>query len=162
VYVNVEDTSEIADVETKTWTAAHRWKLTGCEEPSGLALDSKAKRLFAVCGNKAMAVLDSGSGKQLATVVTGDGTDGAAYDAALGYAFASNGEGTITVVGKDGDSYKALASIPSQRGARTITLDPKSHRLFVPTAEFGPPAEGQRRPSVKPGSFMVLVFAPEK
>ena len=162
VFVNVEDTSEIADVETKTWTAAHKWKLTGCEEPSGLALDAKAQRLFAVCGNKTMAVVNATNGKQLTTVTTGDGTDGAAFDPGLGFAFASNGEGTITVVGKDGDSYKALATVPSMRGGRTITIDPKSHRLFVPTAEFGPPAEGQRRPSVKPGTFMVLVFAPEK
>lgn len=164
VYVNVEDTGEIASVDTKTWKADKRWKLTGCEEPSGLAIDEKTGRLFTVCGNKKMLVVDTKSGGILAELETGAGTDGAGFDPGLGYAFASNGgDGTLTVVrtGKEGQ-YQVAGQIPTQRGARTMTVDPKSHRIFLPTAEFGPPAEGQRRPTIKPGSFTVLVFEPAK
>jgi YVTN family beta-propeller protein len=164
VYVNVEDTSEIAVVDTKTWKPGPRWKLEGCEEPSGLALDEKSQHLFTVCGNKKMLVLDARSGQIVATLDTGAGTDGAAFDPGLGYAFASNGgDGTLTVVraGKDG-KYEVAENVPTQRGARTLTVDPKSHKAFLPTAEFGAPAEGQRRPSIKPNTFTVLVFAPAK
>jgi DNA-binding beta-propeller fold protein YncE len=111
-----------------------------------------------------MLVLEAATGKILATLDTGAGTDGAAFDPALGYAFASNGgDGTLTIVkaGKQGQ-YEVIGQIPTQRGARTLTVDPKSHRVFLPTAELGPPAEGQRRPTIKPGSFTVLVFKPKK
>jgi YVTN family beta-propeller protein len=164
LYVNVEDTGEIASVDTKTWKADKRWKLTDCEEPSGLAIDEKAHRLFSVCGNRKMMIVDTNDGHIVSTVPTGAGTDGAAFDPDLGYAFASNGaDGTLTAVklGKNG-KYELAENIPTQRGARTVTVDPKSHRIFLPTAEFGPPAEGQTRPSVKPGSFVVLVYAPTK
>ena len=164
VYVNVEDTGEIAAVDSKTWKADHRWKLTGCEEPSGMGIDEKEHHLFSVCGNKKMVVVDSTSGKILATLDTGAGTDGGGFDPELGYAFASNGgDGTLTVVGigKDG-KYTVAANVTTQRSARTMAVDPKSHRVFLPTAELGPPAEGQRWPSVKPGTFAILVYAPSK
>jgi YVTN family beta-propeller protein len=161
VYVNVEDTGEIASVDTASWKNDHRWKLQGCEEPSGLAYDAKDNRLFTVCGNKKMLVLDAKNGKQLASVDTGSGTDAAAYDAGLDLAFASNGEGTLTVVNAGEKNYSVLQNVQTKRGARTMTLDPKSHRLFTVTADFGPPAEGQSRPSVKAGTFEVLVYAPE-
>ncbi len=163
IYVNVEDTGEIASVDTKTWKAAQRWKLEGCEEPSGLALDDKTGRLFSVCGNKQMVVLDTKTGKLIATVPTGDGTDAAGFDPGLELAFASNGEGTLTVVRETKDGkYEVAANIPTQRGARTMTLDPKTHRVYTATAELGPPAEGQRRPSVKPDTFTVLVYSPAR
>ena len=163
VYVNVEDTGEIASVDTKTWKAAGRWKLNGCEEPSGLALDNKLGHLFAVCGNKQMVVIDTKTGKQISTVATGDGTDAAAFDPALDLAFASNGEGTLTVVRHTKDGKYALAgNVETARGARTMALDPKSHKIYLATAELGPPAEGQRRPSIKPGTFMVLVYSPTR
>ena len=164
VYVNVEDTGEIASVNTKTWKAEHRWKLTGCEEPSGLALDQITGRLFTVCGNKKMLVLEAATGKILATLDTGAGTDGAAFDPGLGYALASNGgDGTLTIVkAREKGQYEVVGQIRTQRGARTLAVDPKSHRVFLPTAEFGPPAEGQRRPTIKPGTFTVLVFEPSK
>ena len=164
VYVNVEDTGEIASVDTKTWKADKRWKLEGCEEPSGLAIDEKTHHLFSVCGNKKMVVVDATSGKIVATLDTGAGTDGAGFDSGLGYAFASNGaDGTLTVVKavKKGQ-YEVVGQVPTQKGARTVAVDPKSHKVFLPTAEFGPPAEGQRRPPIKPGTFTVLVFEPTK
>jgi DNA-binding beta-propeller fold protein YncE len=161
-YVNVEDTGEIASVNTKTWKAEKRWKLAGCEEPSGLAIDEKTHHLFSVCGNSKMMIVDTNDGHIISTVPTGDGTDGAAFDPELGCAFASNGaDATLTVVNRGSDGkYQVAGNITTQKGARTVAVDPKSHRVFLPTAELGPPAEGQRRPSIKPGTFVVLVYAP--
>jgi YVTN family beta-propeller protein len=163
IYVNVEDTGEIATVDSKIWKADKRWKLTGCEEPSGLAVDEKTHHLFSVCGNRKMAIVDTNSGQIVSTIETGAGTDGAAFDPELGYAFASNGgDGTLTVVKGAGAKYSVADNVPTQRGARTLTVDPRSHKVYLPTAEFGPPAEGQTRPSIKPGTFVVLVYAPSK
>lgn len=163
VYVNVEDTGEIASVDSKTWKAVQRWKLNGCEEPSGLALDGKLGHLFAVCGNKQMIIVDVKSGKQIATLPTGGGTDGAVFDPVLKQTLASNGEGTLTVVRQTKDGkYEVAGNVETARGARTMALDPRSHKVYLATAEFGPPPEGQRRPSIKPGTFAVLVYAPAK
>lgn len=162
VYVNVEDTGEIAAVDSKNWKPVQRWKLTGCEEPTGLAIDLKTDHLFTACSNAKMIVLDAKSGTTLATVSTGAGTDGAVFDAGLELAFASNGEGTLTMVQEKNGSYEVAENVSTQRGARTLALDPESHRIFLPTAEFGAPAAGQKRPPVKPGTFLVLVFAPTK
>jgi YVTN family beta-propeller protein len=163
VYVNVEDTGEIASVDTKTWKADQRWKLDGCEEPSGLAIDPKMDRLFSVCGNKQMVVVDTKTGKLLATLPTGGGTDAAAFDPTFKFAFASNGVGTLTVVRETKDGkYEVAENVETARGARTMALDPKSHKIYLATAEFGPPAEGQRRPSIKPGTFSILVYSPVK
>ncbi len=162
VYVNVEDTGEIATVDTKTWKPGPRWKLADCESPTGMAIDEKAGRLFTACGNAKMLVLDTKSGKEIASLPTGRGTDAAAFDPGLKRAFASNGEGTLTVVQETKGKFEVAANIPTQRGARTMALDPKSHKIFLATADLGPPAEGQRRPSIKPGTFSILVFAPVK
>ncbi|HVP44527.1 MAG TPA: YncE family protein [Terriglobales bacterium] len=163
VYVNLEDKGEIADVDSRTWTVAQRWKLADCEEPSGLALDTEGHRLFAVCGNKKMQIVDARNGKLIASVPTGGGTDAAAYDPGLKLAFASNGEGTLTVVRETkGGQYEVAENVTTQRGARTMALDPKTHTVFLPTAELGPPAEGQRRPTIKPDTFMILVYRPAK
>jgi YVTN family beta-propeller protein len=163
VYVNVEDTGEIAVVDSKTWTATSRWKLEGCEEPSGLASDEKNAVLFSVCGNAKMYVVSTKDGKTVATIPTGDGTDGAGFDPTLGYAFASNGQGTLSIIrqGKDG-KYELAGNVPTQKGARTMAVDPKTHKVFTVTAEFGEPVAGQRRPPIKPGTFTLLVYAPSK
>jgi DNA-binding beta-propeller fold protein YncE len=160
VYVNVEDLSEIASVDTKIWKAVQRWKLNGCEEPSGLAFDPELGHLFAVCGNKQMVVVDAKTGNIIATLPTGHGTDAAAFDPGLKSAFASNGEGTLTVIrqSKEG-KYKVADNMETARGARTMALDPKSHKIYLATAELGPPPEGQERPTIKPGTFMVLVYS---
>lgn len=175
VYINVEDMGEIAAVNTKTWKADQRWKLTGCEEPGGLAIDEKLGRLFTACGNKVMIVVDTRNGEQIATLPTGAGTDAAKFDPGLERAFASNGEGTLTVIQQKPlkikvksktepmpDQYVVAGNVETMRGARTMALDPKSHKIYLATAELGPPAEGQRRPSIKPGTFMILVYSPAK
>jgi len=161
VYVNIEDTGEIVSVDPTNWKIEKRWKLDGCEEPSGLAIDESSHHLFAACGNKKMVVVDNQTGKIVGTVATGGGTDGAGYDPGLKLAFAPNGEGSLSIVRDGGNGKYEVDNVTTQRGARTMTVDPKSHRVFLPTAELGPPAEGQRRPSIKPGSFIVLVYAPE-
>jgi len=163
IYVNVEDTGEIASVDSKTWKADKRWKLKDCEEPSGLAIDEKLGHLFTVCGNKKMLIVDTQSGSQIASLPTGSGTDAAAFDPEAKLAFASNGQGTLTVVRQSGEGkYEVAGNVDTARGARTMTLDPKTHKIYMATAEFGPPTEGQTRPSIKPGTFMILVFAPAK
>lgn len=163
VYVNVEDTGEIASVDSKTWKPAARWKLSGCEEPSGLAIDEQRGRLFAVCGNKKMIVVDTKTGNNIASLAIDDGTDAAGFDPGLKLAFASNGEGNFTVVRqlKEG-KYEVAGKVDTARGARTMALDPKTHKIYLATAEFGAPVEGQRRPPIKPGTFMVLVYSPSK
>lgn len=163
IYVNVEDTGEIASVDSKSWKVEQRWKLEGCEEPGGLALDAHSHHLFSACGNSLMFVVDTRNGQVVAKLPTGAGTDAAVFDPDRKLAFASNGEGTLTVVRQTKEGkYEVAENDSTQRGARTMALDPRSHKIFLVTAELGPPAEGQRRPTVKPGTFMLLVYAPAK
>jgi len=142
-----------------------RWSIAPCEEPSGLAMDVAHRRLFSVCGNKTMAVSDAASGKLITTLPIGAGVDGAAFDPVSGNAFASNGEGTVTVVHEDSpDKFRVVSTVPTMTGARTIAADPKTHRVYTVGARFGPmPAAaagstGRRRPPMIPGSFTLLVL----
>lgn len=163
IFVNIEDKSEISVINTNTLKIEKTWSIAPGEEPSGLALDNETHRLFSVCGNKLMVVSDAEAGKVVTTVPIGDGCDGVAFDPATKRAFSSNGEGTITVVQQENkDSFKVIETIVSQRGARTIAIDKTTHHLYLSTAEFGAPIEGQRRPPIKPGTFMVLDVAPVK
>jgi DNA-binding beta-propeller fold protein YncE len=162
LYVNVEDKNELAAVNSTSWKEEQRWKLADCEDPGGLALDLQSHRLFAACGNRRMLVVNSDDGKVVATLPTGEGTDAAAFDPELKLAFASNGEGTLTVIKESGvNKYQVVENVKTQRGARTMALDPKSHRVFLVTADLGEPAPGQRRPTINPGTFRVLVYSPE-
>ncbi len=162
VYANIEDKSEIAVFDPKTLTVLARWPLAPCEEPSGLAIDRVHQRLFAGCGNKTMAVVDMRTGKVVATPAVGSGVDAAGFDPGTQLAFTSNGEGTITVVHEDTpDKYTVVETVPTQRGARTMAVNPKTHRLYTVTAEFGPtPAatadRPRPRPPMIPGTFVVL------
>ncbi len=165
IYVNVEDKSEEVQIDSKTLVVTARWPLAPCKEPSGLAIDAKHRRLFAGCDNKMMAVIDADSGKIVATPAIGEGVDADAFDPATGFAFASNGQsGTLTVVHEDSpDKYSVVEDVPTQTGARTMALDPKTHEVFLVTAEFGPPpaptaANPRPFPTLVPDSFVVLVF----
>ena len=163
VFVNVEDKSEIAALDASGMKVVARWPLSGCDEPSGLAIDVAHRRLFAVCGNKHMAVVDADKGRLVATVPIGEGPDAAAFDPERQLAFSSNGEGTLTVVKEvSPEKFEVLQTLPTQRSARTMALDSKTHNIFTVAAEFGerpaPTAEQPRpRPPVLPGSFAVLV-----
>ena len=166
LWVNVEDQSEIVQLDTKTLAVKAHWALAPCEEPSGLAIDRAHRRLFTVCSNRMMAILDADNGKVVATVPTGDGTDAAGFDPATQLAFASNGEGTLTVVHEDTpDSAHVVQTVTTQRGARTMALDPQTHTVYSVTAEFGamPAATAEQprpRPPMVPDSFTLLVIKP--
>jgi DNA-binding beta-propeller fold protein YncE len=166
VYVNLEDKGSIAAIDPQKLTVTAVWPIAGCEEPSGLALDVEGKRLFAGCDNKVMAVVDAASGRVLGTAPIGGGVDGARYDPGAHLAFASCGEGVLTAVALNGSGAPTVAqSLTTQRGARTMALDERSHRIFLVTADFGPPppATPERphpRPAILPGTFRLLVVAP--
>jgi DNA-binding beta-propeller fold protein YncE len=165
LFVNLEsDTGQIAVIDTKTLKEVKRYWLPGCEGPSGLALDRANNRLFSVCGNKQMAVSDPSTGKVVAMVPIGNGVDAAAYDADRKLVFASNGgDGTVSVVKQESaDKYTVAATVATKRGSRTMALDPKTHKLYLATVDYGPapetPAGGRpARAPVVPGSFGVLV-----
>jgi YVTN family beta-propeller protein len=158
IYVNIEDKSELVKFDAKAPTIRSRWPLAPCEEPSGLAMDLKNRRLFAGCHNQMMAVVDADSGKVIATPAIGQGVDANRFDPDTNYAFASNGEGTLTVVHEDSaDKFSVVENVPTKRSARTMALDLKTHNIFLAAADFEPPAPGERRPRMKPGSFVILV-----
>ena len=165
VYVNIEDKSEEQQIDSQNLKVTATWPLAPCDEPSGLAMDSANRRLFAGCGNKMMGVINADTGKVVATPAIGEGVDADAFDPGTGYAFASNGgSGTLTVVHEDSpDKYSVVEDVPTQARARTMALDPKTHEVFLVTADFDPaPAatadNAHPRPTMVKDSFVVLVF----
>jgi YVTN family beta-propeller protein len=154
VYVNLEDKSEVLALDARNLTVTQRWPLAPGKDPTGLAMDRAHRRLFATCKNEKMVVLDADSGKVLATPAIGKGTDACIFDPDTGFAFSSNGDGTLTVVRSDGKGqYEVAETVKTQTGARTMALDPKTHQIFLVTAKA---KQGQRR-SYEPGTFVVLV-----
>ncbi len=166
LWANLEDSSAVVLLDTHTLKLLARWPLAPGEGPSGLALDRAHRRLFSVCGNRTMVVLDAANGRVVATLPIGAGVDAVAYDATRGLVLASNGEGTLTVVRQDGpDRYAVLETVPTERGARTLALDGDSGRVYLSSAEFGPPPaptpdRPHPRPSIVPGTFRLLVVQP--
>ncbi len=159
IFVNNEDTSELIQIDSHKITETHRWPLAPCKSPSGLAMDRKNRRLFAVCDEKVMAVVNADTGKVVATPTIGEGVDASAFEPATQLAFASNGDGTLTVVHEDSpDKFTVVENVPTKRSARTMALDLKTHNIFLPAADFDPPAPGERRGKMKPGSFVLLVL----
>jgi YVTN family beta-propeller protein len=156
VYVNIEDTNEIVEIDAAKASVVKKYSLMPCDGPSGLAIDSKNRRLFSVCSNRLMAVSDPDAGKVLATPAIGAGSDGVAFDPGTGYAFSSNGDGTLTVVSQNGGKWDVLENIATERGARTMALDEKTHKLYLPTAKTAP-SQGNARPTFLPDTFKVLV-----
>ena len=163
IFVNVEDKNQIAAIDAKALKVLARWPLAGCEEPSGLAIDAPHHRLFSVCGNKHMVVVDDRDGRLVATLPIGEGPDAAAFDPDGQLAFSSNGDGTLTVVHESSpDAFEVVQTVKTQPSARTMALDPRTHNIYLVAARFGerPPATPEMprpRPPVLPGSFTVLV-----
>ena len=163
IYVNLEEKSTIVVIDAVAMKVKNTWSLAPGEEPTGLALDNKTHRLFSACANKMMVVMNAENGKVITTLPIGEGTDGAAFDAEKKCAYSSNGEGTITVIKEvDENTFKVLETVTTQKGARTIALNKKTHQLYVPTAERGEapaPTKEEPRPraKIKPNSFVVLV-----
>jgi DNA-binding beta-propeller fold protein YncE len=164
IYVNIEDKGQIVAFDSEGLKVLNTWPVAPCEEPSGLAFDVEHKRLFAGCGNKMMAVVDATNGKVVATVPIGEGVDANGFDPGTGFAFASCGDGTLTVAHADSpDHYAVLDTIQTQRGARTMTVDTKTHMVYTVTAEFGPRPEPtadnpRPRPPMVPNTFTLLIL----
>ena len=162
VFVNIEDTNEIVRIDASTLQVTARWPIAPGQEPTGLAMDQKNRRLFAVCGNKLMVVVNADTGKVITSLPIGSGADAAAFDPGLSFAFASCGDGTLTIVHEDSpDQFSVVQTLATRRGARTMALDTRSHRIYLPTAQFGPTpaptAENPRpRPQMIPGTFTIL------
>jgi len=164
IWVNIEDKSELVSIDPTKLEVKSKWPLAPCKEPSGLSLDKKNRRLFVGCDNKMMAVVNADTGKVLATPAIGDGVDATAFDDETGLAFASCGEGVLTVVKEESvDKFSVAENVPTQAGARTMALDSKTHNVFVVTAKFGPPPAATAdnphpRRSILPDTFVVLVL----
>jgi DNA-binding beta-propeller fold protein YncE len=161
VYANLTDTSEVVEIDARTATVARRWSTAPCKQPVSMALDTAHHRLFSGCRSGVMAISDYQNGKVVATVPIGTGVDGAGFDAASGNAFASNADGTLTVIHQDApDQYRVIENVQTPQGARNMGLDPTNHRVFIVSAQFAPApagAPGRGRPPVLPGSFTLMV-----
>jgi YVTN family beta-propeller protein len=164
VYDNLEDKNEVAVIDTKTHTVVTNWPIAPGEEASGMAIDLKNHRLFLGCGgSKTMMMMDSTSSKVITSVPIGQGVDANAFDPGTGFAFASCGDGTTTIAHEDTpDKLTVVQTLETQRGSRTMTIDPKTHKIYLAAAKFEAPAEGQRRGKMVPGSFKILVYGMEK
>jgi DNA-binding beta-propeller fold protein YncE len=162
VFVNIEDKSELLEIDAQNLAVTQRWPLAPCKEPSGLAIDTKNRRLFAVCDNNMMAVVNAENGKVIATPKIGDDPDAAGFDPEMQLAFSSNGgSGTLTVVHEDSaDTFSVVEDVPTKKYARTMAIDFKTHNIFLPVAEFEEVTpKGERRPPMKPNSFQVLLVS---
>ncbi len=164
IYVNVEDKNEIIPFDAKTLATKPHIPLPGCEAPTGMAIDTAKGRLYVGCAdNKTMVVVDYGSGKVIAMVPVGAGVDANSFDPATGLSFASAGDGTLAVAREDSPGHFAVSLVPTTRGARTMALDPRTHKIYVSSAQYGetpaPAADRPRpRPPIIPGSFTILVL----
>ncbi len=163
IFVNIEDKSEIAVFDPQKGSVLSRWPLAPCQEPSALAFDVAHRRLFAGCGNKMMAVVNADTGKVVTTVPIGEGVDAGAFNAKTQEVFMSTGDGHLTVVREESpDKYTVTQTVETQKGARTMALDPDTGTVYLVTADrvATPPAPGQR-PAMVPGSFTLLIVKPQ-
>jgi YVTN family beta-propeller protein len=164
LFVNIEDTSELVEIDTKGPRVAARWPLAPCEEPTGLAMDVLRRHIFVGCSNRLMAIVDADQGRVLATLPIGAGCDATAFDASSGLAFAANGDGSLTVIRENGPGkFVVVESVKTKAGARTMALDSQRQRIYLVTAEYGPkpPATKDKpnpRPPIIPGSFTMLTL----
>lgn len=163
VYANIEDTSEVVEIDSRKLAVTKRFSLKPGEEPSGMGLDAEHHRVFSGCHNKLMTILDTELGKVIATVPIGEGVDGNGFDPETGLAFSSNGGGTLTVVRESSPGkFEVAETVTTQRGSRTMAIDPRTHTVYVPAAEFGPtppstPEHPRQWPAILKDSFCLLV-----
>jgi DNA-binding beta-propeller fold protein YncE len=162
VYANITNTSEVVEIDAKTATVSRRWSTAPCKQPVPMAIDTAHHRLFSGCRSGVMAVSDYQAGKVVATLPIGMGVDGAGFDPATGDAFASNADGTLTVIHQDSpDKYHVLENVSTPQGSRNMGLDPTNHRVYIVSAQFGPVPDGGKgrgRAPVLPGSFSLMVI----
>ena len=160
VYANLTDIAEVVEIDAKSATVSRRWPTTGCKNPVSMAIDPAHHRLFSGCRSGVMAISDYQAGKVVATVPIGAGVDGAGYDPASGDAFASNADGTLTVIHQDSpDQYRVVQTLTTPQYSRNMGLDPTNHRIYLVSAKFGPPpTTGRGRPPVLPGTFTLNII----
>jgi YVTN family beta-propeller protein len=166
LFANIEDSAQVVEIDALALKVTRRWPLAPCKSPTGLAIDVAHHRLFSGCrGGKLMAISDAIAGRLITTVPIGEGVDAAAFDPATALAFASNADGSITAVHEDSpDRFTVAQNATTMPGARTMTLDVRTHRLYTVSAKFGPPpkdstaANPRRRPPILPGTFSLLVL----
>jgi len=160
-FVNLEEEAMVVSFDPQSLAVKQKWPITGCKTPTGLAIDAPNSRLFIGCRSKVLAVMDATNGKVITTLPIGDHVDAVAFDPDHKLIFASNGEGTVSVVRqKSPNAYESVGDIQTQKSAKTMAFDPKTGRLFLSAAELEtvPATSGQRaRTRPKPGSFAVLV-----
>lgn len=156
LFVNIETTGEIAEIDAANLKVVNRWPMQGCEEPTGLALDKEDMLLFSGCSNRVLKVVNVKTGSVVETIPIGDGVDGVGYDPGLGYAYSSNGDGTLTIIGKRNGKWQALNTLLTQKGARTLVVNPVDHLVYSVTAQ----AKGGER-NYEPGTFVLLVMGKE-
>jgi DNA-binding beta-propeller fold protein YncE len=168
VYANLTDISEVVEIDAKAATVSRRWPTAPCKQPVSMAIDTAHHRLFSGCRSGVLAVSDYQSGKTMTTLPIGMGVDGAGYDPASGNVFATNADGSMTVIHQDSpDSYKVVENVTTPMGSRNMGLDPTTHKIYVPAATFaapaapadGAPSVRGGRPTVVPGTFKLLVIA---
>ena len=163
IYVNLEDTGEVAEIDSLKAAVTRRFSLKPCEEPTGLAIDPEHGRIFSGCRNRMLTILDPATGAVTGTVPIGEHVDGNGFDAGTGLAFSANGDGTLTVVRETSPGkFGVLETVATNKGSRTMAVDPVSHRIYLPAAQFVQPeksAQGssRQRPVMVKGSFEVLV-----
>jgi DNA-binding beta-propeller fold protein YncE len=166
LYVNLEEKGTVAEIDAAAMKVTRQWSLAPCQTPTGLAIDRAHHRLFSGCRSGVMAISDASAGKLITTLPIGQAVDACRFDPATQLAFASNGDGTLTVVHEDApDQFRVVATVPTRRGARTMELDEATHRVFTVTADFGPtpaatPEHPRPRPPIVPGTFALLVLEP--
>lgn len=160
IYNNLADKSEVVQIDSNTLRILNRWPLSPGQSPSGMAIDAAHHRLFIGCRNRELIVMNADNGRVVKAVAIGDGVDANRYDPETKTAFSSNGDGTLTVIHEDSaDEYSVIATVPTERGARTMEVDPKTHRVYLVTAQLGPqPAQPHTPPPMVPGTFELLVY----
>ncbi len=167
LYINLVDSAQIVELDTKTNTVTRRWSTAPCKTPVSMAIDTRSERLFSGCRSGVLAVSDYAKGRVVTTLPIGQGVDGAGWDPRLRDIYASNSDGTLTVIHQDSpDRYHVVKTVQTGERGRTMGIDPATHRIFIPVAKFGPvPAEStatnpRRRPPMLPGSFAIVVVEP--
>ncbi len=163
IFLNIESNAHLVDIDAATAKIVHDWKMDGCEEPSGIAMDAAHRRVFSTCQNKVLAVTDADNGRAVARVAIGEGPDGAAFDPSTRSVLVPLGKaGALDVIHVEGrDRFRKVQSLPTQASARTIVLDDGDHRAYTVAAKFGATPAGEKRPPMIDGSFSVLVLAPK-
>jgi DNA-binding beta-propeller fold protein YncE len=160
LYANLTDVSEVVEIDTKAMSAVRRWSTGPCKQPVSMAIDTAHHRLFSGCRSGVISISDYQAGKVIATIPIGAGVDGAGFDAASGDVFASNADGTLTVIHQDTpDEYRVAETIQMPQGSRNMGLDATNHRVYLVSAKFGEAPGGRGRRPVLHGTFTLMVSA---